>query len=89
MKQVIIKTNGKKTTAVSIISVLFEALTIYKPELLDENSKSAIRLVINSGLLTTLAHKAWRNRELITEWTKSLFIKNKNNGSKRKNEAVH
>jgi hypothetical protein len=77
MQKLVKKTNGKKTTAVSIISVLFEALTIYKPELLDENSKGAIRLVINSGLLTTLAHKAWRNRKEITEWAKSLFPKNK------------
>lgn len=77
MQNLVKKTNGKKTTAVSIISVLFEAFMIYKPEIIDENSKGAIRLVINSGLLTTLAHKAWRNRKEITEWAKGLFTKYK------------
>lgn len=75
MKSIIQKTNGKKTTAVSILSVLFEALMIYRPDMLDENLKSSIRVIINSGLLSTLLHKAWRNRKDIINFVKNIFKK--------------
>jgi len=68
-------TNGKKTTTVSIVSVLFEALMLWKPDMIGENEAAPIRLIINSGLLTALAHKAWRNRKQVGNFFSNLFKK--------------
>lgn len=61
---------GKKTYAVGAAAVLFQMLTIAKPNLFSPNAKDAILLGINSGLFVTLAHKLIRNRKVIWEYTK-------------------
>ena len=74
MKQAINKvgkaTNGKKTTGMSIVMVLFQALMMYKPDLINPQAENAIELVISSGMVGSLGHKLWKNRKIIWEYTK-------------------
>lgn len=63
-------TDGRKTESVGLLMVLFQILMLYKPDLINVNTERTISIVISSGVLTTLAHRIWRNRKKIGEYIK-------------------
>lgn len=73
INKAIIATNGKKTTATSLLMVAFQLLVIYKPDLFNEQTKRSIDLVISSGIISSLLHKAWRNRKQINTFILSKY----------------
>lgn len=70
------KTNGRKTESVGILMVLFQAIQLALPDLMDENTGNAIELIISSGMVGTLAHRIWRNRKKIINFITNKFKKN-------------
>jgi len=79
MKKLVDKTNGKKTESIGLLMVLFQLLMMYKPELISPTTERTINLVISSGVLTTLGHRIWRNKEKIIQYTKKQFKRLKRN----------
>ena len=68
-------TNGKKTESVGILMVLFQFFLYIKPDLLDDEMKQAVTMVIASGIIPTYLHRLWRNWK---ERKKRLPLINKN-----------
>ena len=62
--------DGKKTTGMSILMVIFQALMMYKPDLISPQTENVIELVISSGMVGTLGHKLWKNRKIAWEYIK-------------------
>lgn len=75
MEKIIKKTNGHKTTAVSVLMVLFQMITIAHPDLIGTKTENIIELAISSGMVSTIAHKVWRNKKQIKEFFLNLFRK--------------
>jgi hypothetical protein len=73
MKTIIKKTNGKKTVTATVLYLLFEAFKLWKPNLIDDNVERIIMLTINSGMVSGLAHKLWKNRSEMREYIKKKF----------------
>ena len=65
MKKVIEKTNGKKTGFVAILMGLFQAFVVMFPDLMNERVEDGIEILIASGVIPTLLHRLWRNRDKI------------------------
>ena len=55
------KTNGKKTTSTVALLLLYEAFKLWKPDLINDSTDKIAMLTINSGLIVSLLHKAWRS----------------------------
>jgi hypothetical protein len=69
---VIKATNGKKTESVGLVMILFQLLMIYKPDLIGLNTERAVNLIISSGVVGTLFHRFWRNKNEIWRKVKTL-----------------
>ena len=68
MKNLIQKTNGKKTEGMSVLMLLFQILLIAKPGVVTPETENIIELVISSGVIGTLGHRIWRNRKKLIQY---------------------
>lgn len=75
MATIIEKTNGKKTESLGLLMIAFQALTLLKPDLLTPQTQNMITFVISTGVIPTLLHRAWRNRNSIKEGFKNVKSK--------------
>lgn len=76
MKKLIEKSNGKKTESVGILMVAFQILMLYKPDLINPTTERTVNIIMSSGVLTTLGHRAFRHRKAIYSTIKKWFVKN-------------
>lgn len=75
MQKFIQKTNGKKTEATSLLMVAFQILMVWKPDLVSLELEKMVNITISSGVISSLLHRAWRNRFKLLKFTDK--IKNK------------
>ena len=75
MKEVIKKTNGKKTESLGILFMMFQGFLEFYPDLLQPRTESVITWAIGSGIIPTLIHRYWRNNGKPVRWIKKLFKK--------------
>lgn len=73
MKEIIKKTNGKKTESLGLLMIGFQLLTIVKPDLFNHNTEKAITFVIGSGVVPTLTHRIVRNWGSISKYIGKKF----------------
>lgn len=78
IKNIIDKTNGKKTESAGLLMIAFQILMLYKPDLIDPTTEKAINIAISSGAFATIAHRIWRNRKKVFDYINNIFkFKNK------------